>query len=204
MKTFELEGVKRTTLGKKSSKAARANELVPCVIYGGEHSMYFEVKESDLRKLIYTPNIYVVNLNIDGKTTEAILKEIQFHPVSDRILHIDFLEVSDDKPIVMEVPVKLEGLAVGVRAGGKLGLEMRKLKVKALHKDIPELITINVENLELGKTIQVKSIKIDKLEFLNAPDCVICSVKTTRVARGMEEPVAAATPAAAESTPAAE
>lgn len=186
MKTFELSGVKRAELGKKSSKAARANELVPCNLYGGKTNVNFEVKNADLRKLIYTPNIYVVALNIDGVKTNAVLKEIQFHPVSDKILHIDFLEVFDNKPVVMEVPVKLEGLAVGVRAGGKLSLEMRKLKVKALYTDIPELITINVDNLEVGKSIQVKALQMDKLEFINAPNNVVCSVKATRAARNAE------------------
>lgn len=187
MKTFELSGVTRKELGKKSSKAARAKELVPCVIYGGEKVRHFDTKESSLRKLVYTSEIFVINLTLDDKKSmKAILKDIQFHPVSDKILHIDFLEVFDDKPIVMEVPVKLQGLAIGVRSGGKLSLEMRKLKVKGLYKDIPELITINVEKLDLGKTIQVKSMKMDNLEFLNAPNSVICSVKMTRVARGMD------------------
>jgi len=187
MKTFELSGVIRKELGKKSSKAARAKELVPCVIYGGEKVRHFDTKELSLRKLVYTSEIFVINLTLDDKKPiKAILKDIQFHPVSDKILHIDFLEVFEDKPIVMEVPVKLQGLAVGVRAGGKLSLEMRKLKVKGLYKDIPELITINVEKLDLGKTIQVKSMKMDNLEFLNAPNSVICSVKMTRVARGMD------------------
>lgn len=198
MKTFELSGVTRKELGKKSSKAARAKELVPCVIYGGEKVRHFDTKESSLRKLVYTSEIFVINLTLDDKKSmKAILKDIQFHPVSDKILHIDFLEVFDDKPIVMEVPVKLQGLAVGVRAGGKLNLEMRKLKVKGLYKDIPELITINVEKLDLGKTIQVKSMKMDNLEFLNAPNNVICSVKVTRVARGMDidSEAAATTPA---------
>lgn len=187
MKTFELSGVTRKELGKKSSKAARAKELVPCVIYGGEEVRHFDTKESSLRKLVYTSEIFVINLTLDDKKPiKAILKDIQFHPVSDKILHIDFLEVFEDKPIVMEVPVKLQGLAIGVRSGGKLSLEMRKLKVKGLYKDIPELITINVEKLDLGKTIQVKSMKMDNLEFLNAPNNVICSVKVTRVARGMD------------------
>ncbi len=187
MKTFELSGVTRKELGKKSSKAARAKELVPCVIYGGEEVRHFDTKESSLRKLVYTSEIFVINLTLDDKKPiKAILKDIQFHPVSDKILHIDFLEVFEDKPIVMEVPVKLQGLAIGVRSGGKNHLEMRKLKVKGLYKDIPELITINVEKLDLGKTIQVKSMKMDNLEFLNAPNSVICSVKMTRVARGMD------------------
>ena len=188
MKTFELSGVIRKELGKKSSKAARAKELVPCVIYGGEKVRHFDTRELSLRNLVYTASeIFVINLTLDDKKPiKAILKDIQFHPVSDKILHIDFLEVFEDKPIVMEVPVKLQGLAIGVRSGGKLSLEMRKLKVKGLYKDIPELITINVEKLDLGKTIQVKSMKMDNLEFLNAPNSVICSVKMTRVARGMD------------------
>ncbi len=184
MKTFELKGNVRSGLGKKATKADRASDSVPCVLYGSGENVHFSATNSDLRKLIYTPEVYIVNLDVDGKKTKAIMKDLQFHPVSDKVLHIDFLEVSEDKPVVMEIPVKLQGLAEGVKAGGKLALEMRKLKVKGLYKDFPEEIVIDVTSLGLGKSIQVGAVKVDKLELLNAKNAVVTQVKLTRAARG--------------------
>ena len=137
-----------------------------------------------MRNLVYTPHIYVVDLNIDGKTVNAIMKDIQFHPVNDSILHVDFYQIDEAKPIVMEVPVQLEGLAEGVRAGGKLALQMRKLKVKALYNAIPERLTIDVTALGLGKTIKVGELHYEGLELINAKEAVVCAVKLTRAARG--------------------
>jgi large subunit ribosomal protein L25 len=187
MKTFELKGSERDGLGKKASKAFRKEGLIPAVVYGGatQDVIHFTVSQPDVRKLIYTPEIFLVNLTIGKKKIKAILKDIQFHPVSDAILHIDFLYVFDDKPIVIDVPVELEGLAAGVRAGGKLSLDVRKLKVKALYKDIPEKLHINIESLELGKSIQVGDLSFDKLELLNAKNSVVCRVQLTRAARGL-------------------
>jgi large subunit ribosomal protein L25 len=184
MKTFELKGSVRPEVGKKASRTARANDAIPCVIYGGKETIHFQVETGDVRKLIYSPEIFIVALAFEGKKVNAILKEIQFHPVKDTILHIDFLEVFGDKPITMEVPIKLNGLAEGVKQGGKLSQEMRKLKVKALYKDIPEKLDINVENLGLGKTIQVGALAFDKLTLLNSPINVVAAVKLTRAARG--------------------
>lgn len=184
MKTFELKGSLREDLGKKGTKAVRANDSVPCVLYGGAENVHFTVTNSAVRKLVYTPEIFVVDLEIGGVKTKAIMKALQFHPVSDKVLHLDFLQVSEDKPVVMEVPVKLEGLAVGVKAGGKLSLEMRKLKVKANYTQIPEILTVNVENLDLGKSIQVKQLSFEGLELLSASNNVVCQVKLTRAARG--------------------
>ncbi len=191
MKTFELKGTLRTDLGKKASKAMRRAGSVPCELYGNGENIHFSCTQDALRKLIYTPEIYLVNLNIEGREEKAIIKELQFHPVSDKVIHIDFLAVTEDKPIVMDVPVRLEGLAVGVRAGGKLSLEMRKLRVKGLYNNVPEVLTINVENLDLGKTIQVKALQFDNLELLNAPNSVVCAVKLTRAARGAAAAAAA-------------
>ncbi|MEA4976541.1 MAG: 50S ribosomal protein L25/general stress protein Ctc [Paludibacter sp.] len=184
MKTFELKGKVREELGKKASKATRAEESVPCVLYGTGENVHFTATASDLRKLIYSPEVFIVDLDVDGKKSKAIMKDLQFHPVSDKVLHIDFLEVSDKKPVVMEVPVKLSGLAEGVKAGGKLALQMRKLKVKGIYTDFPEAITLDVTNLGLGKTIQVGAVKVDKLEILNAKNAVVAQVKLTRAARG--------------------
>ncbi|MEA4935070.1 50S ribosomal protein L25 [bioreactor metagenome] len=184
MKTFELKGTVRSVLGKKAAKADRAGESVPCVLYGSGENVHFTATNSDLRKLIYSPEVFVVSLDIDGKKSNAIMKALQFHPVSDKVLHIDFLEVTKEKPVVMEIPVKLEGLAEGVKAGGKLALQMRKLKVKGIYSDFPEYITLDVTNLGLGKTIQVGAVSVDKLEILNAKNAVVAQVKLTRAARG--------------------
>ena len=184
MKTFDLSGSARADFGKKAAKAIRAEKNVPCVLYGGENNVNFIVSASDLRKLIYTPEVYLVNLTIDGKTSKAIVKEIQFHPVSEAILHMDFLEVSENKPVAVEIPVQLTGLAEGVKAGGKLNLEMRKLRVKGIYTNIPERIVLDVTSLALGKKIQVCDVVLDNLEVLNAKNAVVAQVKMTRAARG--------------------
>lgn len=185
MKTFELKGSKRVGTGKKAANAFRREGIVPCVLYGGEEVVHFTVTKEGIRKLIYTPEMFIVNLEIEGKSYMTILKDAQFHPVSDQLLHADFLQVFESKPVVMSIPVKLEGLAEGVKAGGKLSLEMRKLKVKGLYKDFPEQLIINVEDLGLGKTIQVGSLQFPNLELLNAKDNVVAAVKLTRAARGL-------------------
>ena len=184
MKTFELKGTVRTDLGKKASKADRVAETVPCVLYGGATNVHFTTTVSDLRKLVYSPDVFIVDLDVDGNKCKAIMKALQFHPVSDRVLHIDFLQVTEDKPVIVEIPVKLEGLAEGVKAGGKLALEMRKLKVKAVYTKIPERIVIDVTSLGLGKTIQVAKVAVENLEILNAKNAVVAQVKLTRAARG--------------------
>lgn len=209
MKTFQLEGTPREAVGKKATKALRKESLIPAVLYGqspvelpfkgtlnkGEKVIEIEdnkglivtdfvVSEDGVRKLVYTPEIFLVELTLNGKVTKVILKDIQFHPVSEAILHIDFLEVFDEKPIVMEVPVVLEGYAEGVKSGGKLNLEMRRLRVKALYDKIPEKLTVNVDHLGLGKTIQVGELSFENLELINAKNAVVCAVKLTRAARG--------------------
>ena len=145
MKSIEIKGSLRTETGKKATRELRKDNGVPCVLYGTQKdengnqvATHFTVPTEGLRNLVYTPHIYVVDLNIDGKIVNAIMKDIQFHPVTDKILHVDFYQIDESKPIVMEVPVKLEGLAEGVKAGGKLALQIRKLKVKALYNVIPE------------------------------------------------------------------
>lgn len=209
MKTYQLEGTPRESVGKKATKALRKEDLIPAVLYGqspvelpykgslnkGEKVVEIEggkgiivtdfvVSMDGVRNLIYTPNIYLVELTLDGKTVKAIVKGMQFHPVTDNVLHMDFLEVFDNKPIVMEVPVVLEGYAEGVKSGGKLNLEMRRLRVKALYDKIPEKLTVNVDHLGLGKTIQVGELEFENLELINAKNSVVCAVKLTRAARG--------------------
>ncbi len=193
MKTIEIKGSVRTDIGKKATRELRKNNGVPCVLYGVKKdenglpvATHFTVTVEGLRKLVYTPNIYLVNLDIDGTVVTATMKDIQFHPVSDAILHVDFLQVEENKPVAMEVPVQLEGLAEGVRAGGKLALQIRKLKVKALYSAIPERLVIDVTPLGLGKTIKVGELSYEGLELLNAKDAVVCAVKLTRAARGAQ------------------
>ena len=191
MKTIDIKGTARPQTGKKMTRELRKAGSVPCNLYGSKKdengnivATSFTVTNEGLRKLIYTPHIYTVNLDIDGQTCKAIMKEIQFHPVKDNVLHVDFYQISEDQPIVMEVPVQLEGLAEGVRAGGKLQLQVRKLKVRATYDKIPERLTIDVSHLGLGKTVKVGELKYDNLELLNAKDAVVCAVKLTRAARG--------------------
>ena len=191
MKTFQLEG-KTSEIApcsadqKRALKAIRKNDEIPAVLYGGEKVIHFTVTNSAVRNLVYTPEIFAVELTIDGEKKMVVMKDIQFHPVTDVILHIDFLEITPEKPIVMEVPVVLDGHAEGVKAGGKLQLQMRKLKVKAVYTEIPEKLVINVDHLGLGKTMQVGAIHFEGLEIMNAKNAVVCSVQLTRAARGAQ------------------
>jgi len=187
MKTFELKGSSRADIGKKATKALRREDKIPAVLYGGEkgEATHFAVSNSDVRKLIYTPEIFLVDLTIDKTNYKAILKDIQFDPVSDNILHIDFLHVFENKPVVIDVPVVLDGLAEGVKAGGKLSLDLRKLKVRALYTQVPEQVHVNVEHLALGKSVQVGDLHFEGLELLNAKNAVVCRVQLTRAARGL-------------------
>lgn len=186
MKTFDLKGEVRDDFGKKAARTYRSEGLIPCVIYGGHdgENLNFVVKNSDVRNLIYTPEVFLVNLDLGEKKLMGIVKDIQYHPVKDTILHIDFLHVFENAPVVIEIPVRLEGLAAGVRAGGKLSLDIRKLKVKALPSNLPEELVVNVEKLELGKSIQVSELSFDNLEILSAKNAVVCRVQLTRAARG--------------------
>ena len=189
MKSIDVQGTARVASGKKGAREIRKTGAVPCNLYGvekGENGLpvakSFAVTQEGLRKLVYTPEIYTVNLNIDGKECKAIMKELQFHPVTDQLLHVDFYEITEDKPIVMEVPIKLTGLAEGVKAGGKLAANVRKLKVRAPYTNIPERLDIDVTNLGLGKTIKVAELKFEGLELITSPSVVVCQVKMTRSA----------------------
>ena len=189
MKSINVTGTARTATGKKATREIRKSGAVPCNLYGearGENGLpkafSFSATQEELRKLVYSPDIYSVNLNIDGKECKAIMKELQFHPVTDKLLHIDFYEINETKPIVMEVPIKLTGLAEGVRAGGKLSASVRKLKVRAPYTAIPECLNIDVTSLGLGKTIKVAELNFEGLELVTSPSVVVCQVKMTRSA----------------------
>ncbi len=186
MKKIELKGTNRQDIGKKVTKALRLEGNVPGVLYGGKEVKHFVIEEKLLKPLIFTPNVYIISLSIDGTKQEAILQDIQYHPVSDRILHIDLLEISEDKPIIIELPVVLTGLAEGVKAGGRLSLEQRKLRVKALPTNLPDTLNIKVDHLKLGDTVKVGSLSFDNLTLLNAKNSVIAAVKLTRAARAAQ------------------
>lgn len=190
MKEITIEGVKRAETGKKATKQLRKEGMVPCNVYGekkGEDglplALAFAVPVNELRKIVYTPHIYVVNLVIDGESHTAVLKELQFHPVTDAVLHVDFYEVNDQKPITIGIPVKLNGLAQGVRDGGRINLSIRKINVTAPYQVIPEHLDIDVTSLQLGKSIKVGDLSFEGLELATPADVIVCSVKATRASR---------------------
>jgi large subunit ribosomal protein L25 len=185
MKTIELKGVGRKSLTKAAVKQLRNNAEVPCVLYGEKgENVHFAVTERDLKDLVYTPNAYLVRLDIDGNQYIAVMREIQFHPVTDRILHIDFYPVQEDRPVAIDVPVVIFGNSEGVRQGGKLRLVNRRLKVSALPKYLPDSLNVDITNLALGKNIVVGDLKFDNINILNPKVTIICSVKMTRAAIG--------------------
>ena len=193
MKEFQLKGTSRKEVGKKATKAVRKSGNIPCILYGnGNVISTFQVTKNDVRKLVYTPEIFSVNLDVEGTKAVCILQEIQFHPVTDEILHIDFLQVSADKPVVMKVPVAPVGHAEGVKAGGRLVQNLRYLKVKAVYTDIPEKLDVNVEHLGLNKTIQVKDLSFDKLTLVDNPQNVVIAVRATRASAAAAAAAAAA------------
>lgn len=190
MQEITINGKLRTDLGKKASRELRRAGEVPCVVYGVEKdengqsvAKSFSVTQKELAKLIYTPNVYIVNLNIDGKEVKAILQDLQCDFVSDRPIHVDFYQITEEKPIAIEIPVKLNGLAEGVKAGGKLTLNVRKLKVKAPYKALPDVLNIDVTNLGLGKSMKVAALSYEGLEILTSKEVVVCAVRMTRAAR---------------------
>lgn len=188
MKEINVSGQKREDLGKKASKHLRKEGLVPCNLYGEQKedgkpvALAFAAPMSELRKIVYTPHIYVINLNIDGEHHTAILKELQFHPVTDALLHVDFYAVNDQKPITIGIPVKLVGLAQGVRDGGRMNLSVRKINVTAPYQQIPEHLDIDVTKLRIGKSIKVGQLSFDGLTMATPKDVVVCSIKMTRSA----------------------
>ena len=193
MKQIQISGKKRETTGKKASKELRKEGMIPCNLYGEAKAdgkpvaFSFVAPMSELRKLIYTPHIYLVELNIDGVNHAAIMKEIQFHPTTDAVLHIDFYEVNESKPIVMGVPVKHIGLAQGVRDGGRMNKSIRKINVRAPYAQIPETLDIDVTTLRIGKSIKVGDLSFEGLELITSKDVVVCSIKNTRNAVASSE-----------------
>jgi len=190
MKEFSVSGQKRATTGKKAAKELRKEGLVPCNLYGEKRggdnlpeALSFAIPATQLRKVVYSPDVYVVNLTIDGEPHKAVMKELQFHPTTDALLHIDFYEVNEEKAITIGIPVKLTGHAQGVRDGGRLSQAVRQLKVTAPYKQIPETLEIDVTNLALGKAIKVADLSFEGLEIATPAQVVVCSVKATRASR---------------------
>ena len=187
MKTIELKGVGRTSMTKAALKKLRKEGEVPCVLYGDNgQNVHFSVVARDLKDLVYTPHAYLVNLSVDGASHTTVMREIQFHPVTDKILHIDFYPVRADRPVAIDVPVAISGNSEGVRQGGKLQIVNRRLKVSALPEHLPDVLDIDITNLALGKNIVVGDLKYDNVQILNPKVAIICAVKTTRAALGQQ------------------
>ena len=205
MKSITIKGSKRESVGKVATKALRNAGMVPCVIYGGEKPVHFSAEEKAFKKLVYTPDVFTASLDVDGQKTTAILQDIQFHPLSDRILHVDFYQLFDDKEVTMNIPVKLTGTSPGVLNGGSLRFTNRKLKIKALPANLPDYVTADISGLKIGSKLLVTSLFNDEYTFMHPDNTVVVQVRTSRnataTATAEEEATEEATEAAA---PAAE
>ena len=186
MKTIQINGTARNNFGKKFAKAARREGQVPCIIYGGGEEKAFTIDAKELGQLIYTPNSYIIELNIDGVVEKAVMREVQFHPVREQVLHVDFYRVQEGKPVAVNVPVRLTGNAEGVKIGGKLALSARKLTVKALVEYIPDEIVVDVTPLKVGQTIFVGDLSFEGIQFLSPATQAVCAVRVTRASRGAQ------------------
>jgi len=196
MKTILLKGETRSNLGKAATKQVRATGLVPCILYGKKEveNLNFSVYHADFKNLVYTPNTYKVRLDVENTTYDAILQDMQFHPVSEAILHADFLRIDDKTPVILNIPVKVVGDSPGVREGGKLIIKIAQMKVKGLIQDIPDFVEVSIDGVKIGQSVKVEVVSIPNVEILDAAANAILSVKTSRaVAKGMEEPEAAET-----------
>ncbi|OWR15523.1 50S ribosomal protein L25/general stress protein Ctc [Chryseobacterium sp. VAUSW3] len=182
MKSITIQGTKRESVGKKSTKALRDAELVPCVVYGGAETLNFSAEERAFKGLVYTPEAHTVSIEVDGQTIPAVLQDIQFHPITDKILHADFYQLADDKPVVMEVPVRITGRAKGVVSGGAMRQTYRKLKLKALPANLPDEIVVDVTPLKIGNKLYVGDIKTNNFTFMHPDNAVVVAVKMSRTA----------------------
>lgn len=180
MKSFTINGDLRAAQSKQELKKLRAEGKVPCVLYGGKEQVHFSAPVLDFRNLVYTPDVYTVNINAGGKSYNAVMKEIQFHPVTDALQHIDFVELNPEKAVTIDIPVKITGNAVGVRAGGILVNKMRKLKISALPKHLPDYVEVKIDDLNIGNDVRVRDLNLEGVTFLDSPSAIITGVKTTR------------------------
>jgi large subunit ribosomal protein L25 len=182
MKSITIKGSERESVGKKATKAVRDAGMVPCVIYGGNQPVHFVADERAFKDLVYTPNAHTVVVELNGTSFNVIMQDIQFHPVSDKILHIDFFQLSDDKEIVMEVPVKITGTSPGVLLGGVLRLNQRRLKVKALPKNLPDFVEASISELEMGNKLYVTKLPTNNFKLMHPDNTVVCQVRISRAA----------------------
>lgn len=196
MKSITIKGSERESVGKVATKAVRNAGMVPCVIYGGSQPVHFQAEAKAFKSLVYTPNAHTVAIDLGGKTFNAILQDIQFHPVSDAILHIDFFQLSDDKEIIMEVPVKITGTSPGVLLGGVLNLNQRRLKVKALPKNLPDFVEANISELQMGNKLYVTKLPTNNFKLMHPDNTVVCQVKISRAAMKAAQEAAKAEKAA--------
>lgn len=180
MKTIEINGAKRTNISKQEVKNLRGSEMVPCVLYGGEEQVHFSTDLSSFKGLVYTPDVHMVKLSVDGKEYQCVIQDVQYHPVTDVIIHADFLQVFDNKPVTMSIPVKLTGASEGVKMGGKLVTKYRRLKVKALPANLPDFISVDISPMKIGDAIRVRDLNLSELTLLESPANVIVSVNMTR------------------------
>lgn len=190
MKVVKLSGSPRANVGRANATELRNNGKVPCVIYGGKEQVHFSAEEKDFKNIIYTPDACQVEVEVGGKSFRTILQEAQYHRLTDKLIHADFLEIVDGKPITMQIPVKTIGTAAGMRAGGKLAVKLRKLKAKGMADKLPDTIDINIEPLEIGKSVTVGEINIDGVELLNAKNVTVVSINTTRAIAQAEQAAA--------------
>ena len=186
MKTVLLSGSPRENVGKKDAKKLRKEGLVPCVIYGGKEQMFFFVKEKEITKIVHSPEVFVIQLDIAGTKKAATIKEMQYHPVKDVPVHVDFLEIVEGKPVVVSLPVSIAGTSPGVLRGGKLQKKLRRLTVKGLVNNIPDRITVDISSLDIGNSIRVKDIQIENLMMLDKEASVVVGVQTARGAVAAE------------------
>ena len=186
MKTIKISAQRRTELGKKSTRDLRKIDHVPCVMYGGAEVIHFHAHENDFRQTVYTPSAYIVEVDLDGKKHKAVLQELQFHPVTDKLNHIDFVEVFDDKPVTVEIPIKLTGAAIGLKDGGKPRQRRRVLKVRGLLEHLPDVLEIDITDVAIGDVIKIGDLSYDELEILDPARSMIFAVVSSRVSKGME------------------
>jgi large subunit ribosomal protein L25 len=202
MKSVSISGSPRVNVGKKDAKATRNQKLVPCVLYGGKEQFFFTTPEDSFKNIVYTPEICTIKIQIEGKEYNSILQDMQFHPVTDKILHADFLEIFDNKPITMHIPVKTTGTAPGIIKGGKLLMKLKKIKIKGLPGLLPDSITLDISSIDIGDCIRVKDIPVKDITVLESPNNIVVTCRVTRVV--VEEVTEEAAAAAAAAAPTAE
>ena len=187
MKTISMSGSLRENVGKRDAKMNRRHGKIPCVIYGGEKQVHFTVDEKAFSKLIFTPEVYIVKLTIDGSLCDAILQDVQYHPVSDKVLHVDFLELAPGKPVIISIPIKIKGVSPGILEGGKLIKKKRKLRVQALLEFLPDFIELDISKLNIDDAIKIKDLDFENLTLLDSPLDMVIAVQVTRVVVEEEE-----------------